>query len=1111
MYTAARATVMPWKSILNWIVGLAIAIAVLITTGGALQSQSLDELDNLEKRIGELYPAGRFGEAIPLAERALELTRTRKGDDHRDTAAVMGLLAELLREQGRYTEAEPLYVRALAIDEAAGGPDNPDVAVDLNNLALLYRAQGRYGAAVPIAQRAIGIWERSLGPEHTQVATGLNNLASIYLVQGRYVEASPLFKRSLVILEKVLGSNHVLVGRSLSNLAAVSVTHGPNSEGEPLYNRSLAILRKTVGPDHPYVAETLNNLAALYHSQGRYAEAEPLYKHALEIDEKALGRQHPSVGNDLNLLASFYYSQRRYEDAEPLIRRSILIREGALGSNHPEVALSLNNLAELNRVQGRFGEAEPHYRRALAIYELALGPDHHLVSTALNNLALSYFNQGRFGEAEPLYKRSLAIVEKLLGPEHPSVANVLNNLAGLYADQEKFDEALRLQNRALAIDSKTFGTDHPTVAGHLNNLGGLYAKQSDWPKAADHLRRASAILMRRAGVGTAQPGPGRSLASAENTETQAFDWYFRNFDKAAYRTSQDVGRIDPSLTDEAFRSAQWAMASDAAASLSKMAARGASGSPALASLVRERQDLVDERQRRDQQRTFAVAQPPERRSLEAEVANSARLTVIDAHINEIDKRLVVEFPDYADLASPRPLSVEQVQAELNAGEALVLFLDTPEWKPTPEETFIWVITKTEIRWVRSSLGTPGLAREVATLRCGLDREGAWDPARGGHCQRLFPNGTDTDPLPFDLQRAHQLYQALFGQVEDLIRDKHLLIVPSGPLTALPFQVLVTEQPSMLAAPSQDPHSYSNAAWLAKRHAVTVLPSVSSLKSLRQFAKVSKARAPFIGFGNPLLVGPNGDDKRAWGQQSCKGLSGPVQIASRGVRAAISRFFRGGLANVDEVRAQYPLPETADELCAVAQSAGAGQEAVYLGEKASEKAIKALSANGDLVNVRVVHFATHGLLASETEIFAASRAEPALILSPPAQATEEDDGLLTASEITQLKLDADWVVLSACNTAAGGSAKPGAEALSGLARAFFYAGARAMLVSHWAVNSEATVKLITKTFDEIKVDPKIGRAEALRRSMLALVATGSHSAHPANWAPFVVVGEGAAAR
>jgi CHAT domain len=130
-----------------------------------------------------------------------------------------------------------------------------------------------------------------------------------------------------------------------------------------------------------------------------------------------------------------------------------------------------------------------------------------------------------------------------------------------------------------------------------------------------------------------------------------------------------------------------------------------------------------------------------------------------------------------------------------------------------------------------------------------------------------------------------------------------------------------------------------------------------------------------------------------------------------------------------------------------------------------------------------------------------------ILTPPRKASEEDDGYLSASEIAGLKLDADWVILSACNTAAG--AATSSEALSGLARAFIYAQARALLVSHWEVCSEATVKLITKAIREMARDPNVGRAEAMRRSMLALIDKGEpHEAHPAYWAPFVVVGESA---
>ena len=144
-------------------------------------------------------------------------------------------------------------------------------------------------------------------------------------------------------------------------------------------------------------------------------------------------------------------------------------------------------------------------------------------------------------------------------------------------------------------------------------------------------------------------------------------------------------------------------------------------------------------------------------------------------------------------------------------------------------------------------------------------------------------------------------------------------------------------------------------------------------------------------------------------------------------------------------------------------------------------------------------------------------EPGLILSPPKTPTAEDDGFLSGSEIAGLKLDADWVILSACNTAGGAGEGQAAEALSGLARMFFYAGARALLVSHWEVDSDAAVKLVTGAVGAMTKDKSIGRAEAMRRSMQNVMADTTRPEgwgpawHPSVWAPFVVVGEGGAER
>lgn len=268
-----------------------------------------------------------------------------------------------------------------------------------------------------------------------------------------------------------------------------------------------------------------------------------------------------------------------------------------------------------------------------------------------------------------------------------------------------------------------------------------------------------------------------------------------------------------------------------------MAARGAKGDVGLSLLVRERQDLVADWQRGDGARSAAVSQAPDRRDRPAEAANAARLAEIDTRLAVIDQRLAADFPDYAALSRPQPLSVEEVQSQLHPDEALVLFLDMPAAKPTPEETFVWVVTKTELRWARSELGTPALTREAAALRCGLDAA-SWEGEGAAKCANLLGLAPDkartrNAPLPFDLSRAHALYKALFSPFEDLIRGKHLLIVPSGPLSQLPFQVLVTATPAGA--------DYKSAAWLARQHAITVLPAVSSLKALRR--SPSPARQP----------------------------------------------------------------------------------------------------------------------------------------------------------------------------------------------------------------------------------------------------------------------------
>jgi len=274
--------------------------------------------------------------------------------------------------------------------------------------------------------------------------------------------------------------------------------------------------------------------------------------------------------------------------------------------------------------------------------------------------------------------------------------------------------------------------------------------------------------------------------------------------------------------------------------------------------------------------------------------------------------------------------------------------------------------------------------------------------------------------------------------------------------------------------------YRKAAWLLRRHAITTLPSVTSLRAL---GRLGRRRAPgtkpFVGFADPRF-----DRPRSGGKKDKAGKRRRLANAGNRAPRGYTAYFKGRLADPEKMAGLLPsLPNSAREVRAIAKSLGARRDAIHLGREASETTVKSLSARGRLGRYRVVAFATHALVAGETRLVAEGRslAEPALALSTPARPSEADDGLLTASEVAQLGLGAEWVVLSACNTAAG--EKPGAEALSGLAKAFFYAGARALLVSHWPVDTYAAEYLTTRTFKALRKNRRLGRAEALRRAML----------------------------
>ncbi|HKX29484.1 MAG TPA: CHAT domain-containing tetratricopeptide repeat protein [Blastocatellia bacterium] len=473
--------------------------------------RALQEARRLSAEFYKLYYAGKYDEAFPPIERALEIREKELGLDHQSVADTVSALAVLYNCKGNYGQAESLSQRALNIREKVLEPDHPMIAGSLNNLGNYYRDRGEYGKAKLLYERALAIQEQVLEPDHPHIAQSLDNLALLYNDQSEYGKAEPLFQRALNIREKVLGPDHPMVADSLYNLAYSYMGQGAYGRAESLYQRALNIREKVLGLDHRDVAFCLGDLASLCYYRGDYVKAEKLYRRAQAIYEAVLGPEHRYVADTLGNLGNLYQNRGEFGKAEPLYQRALFIREKALGPDHPDVALALNNLASLYRERGEYEKAEPLYQRALFIREKAVGPEHPDVADTLHHLAVLFHERGESRRAEQFYGRALAIREKALGPEHPEVAESLNGLARLYAARGDLAQAIAFQSRASTIGERNLGLNL-AIGSERQKLAylALYSKETDFtlslhsraaPDDPRALGLAFTTLLRRKGRG----------------------------------------------------------------------------------------------------------------------------------------------------------------------------------------------------------------------------------------------------------------------------------------------------------------------------------------------------------------------------------------------------------------------------------------------------------------------------------------------------------------------------------------------------------------------------------------------------------------------------------
>lgn len=814
---------------------------------------------------------------------------------------------------------------------------------------------------------------------------------------------------------------------------------------------------------------------------GTIRDAEMAWRRAANTYDQILARQRIQTTDYTwgigSRLARNLSRQGRFSEAEVEARRDLLLRLRAGGRYSSWGAIATVDLASTILSQGRASEAERLLLLAIETYnQMGFPPDQVAVLAARRTLAGAVAAQGRWGDAA----RQFGVIETALRNDRERFQRLFAGLPTYVAAQLATGNAAGAVASAQAALARHGGIESPETLEIRALLGAALFARGDSHGARREFEASVPKLIEA----------DSTLSSLDGGENVAARRIRMALESYLDLLLQAHTRGDGTAAEDAFQVADAARSGQVRRALAASAARAAaagSGGSELASLARREQDATEQATRLEALISAELAEPSATRnnrriaSLRAEAGSlrQARAQIVA----EITRR----FPSYVEMVEPRPATVAQARARLRPGEAMAAFY------VGQKRTYIFGVAHGSARtsFAAAALGDSQISAAVGRLRSPLEAEVA-----------------SASALPaFDVAAAHRLYRELLLPLgPEVLAATELVTVPHRALGMLPFHLLVTEPPPAVNADAGGRFSgYRRVAWLARRTAVSQVPSVSALALLRSIPAGSPDRAPFIGFGDPWFNERQMRQAMAQAGDNASGWRRSAPTASVGQGQGGGRRSAAGPMLSDLER----LPDTIQELQDVASSIGADPSRdVKLGRQATEAAVR----GADLRNRRVVMFATHGLVPGDLE----GLTQPALALTPPSIAGGgSGDGLLTADEILSLRLDADWVVLSACNTAAADA--DAAEAVSGLGRAFLYAGARSLLVTNWAVDSAAARLLTSELFRSQAADRALSRAEALRRAMVTLMdhdatnpsggQAGYTYAHPMFWAPFSLIGDG----
>jgi CHAT domain-containing protein/tetratricopeptide (TPR) repeat protein len=1071
----------------------------------------LRQASALYYRVSRLWRAGKSDEALPLAQKVVEVRRRLLGEKHREVALSLLGLAAQYQALGKYARAEPLCREALAISKQVLGEGHPDYAFNLAQAGSLYKARGAYARAEALAEQALRVIQRAKGKEHPDCNFFLHNLAVMCQLRGDHARAEALYRQVLMLMQRQGDTNSPSYADTLVTLANLYEALGRYTQAEPLLIRAVAIYRQALGESHPRYAQGLNNLAHLYRTLGAHAQAESYYVQALEVFKRTGRERHPYYAACLDNLAALHLERGDYARAEPLYQEASAIYRQTVGDKHPDYAVHLKGLARLYYELGNTARAEPLMLQVVDINRQARGPRHPSYAYALHDLAVLYDEMGNLARAEKLFLESLDIIGQSVGEKHANYAANLNNLARVYLHRGDLDRAERYFRQSCAVTRAALGDRHPAYAVSLNNLGWLLQERGDLTGATSLRVQARAIIQHREG----DKHPHYAIVSGELAMLHARQGRWGRaadtFDRALRTQHYHARRVLPGFAE--------------AEQLSFLRHQHAANyHNALRVALARRRDPAVVR--------LSAGWLLNGKALSQEVLAQGMLLARAG----ADRRLVQPFKELLSVrrqlanltyAPPGPGGTGRRQEQLSqlAGQEEELVKRLGQHSSSLVQ-HPWV----ELDAVRRALPASAVLIELARLsaldpgkeesrrQAALERYAAWViPAAGQGEVRLIDLG-EAPPIEAAVAAVRQALGqtvAVIGAKGERAAEQQL----RRPLDALAGLVL---RP---LARSIDPA----AEWIISPDAALWLIPWTALPLPDGSFALEKHQIRYVISGRDLLT-PAAE----------KAAGPPLVMADPDFDLNPARGSAGtrGWLPGEKLEPFSRLPGTAAEAKAIApllrRCTGAAP-VVLTGKQALETTFKAVS------RPRMVVLSTHGFFLEDqtgavSRLFAGT-GERGLKLSlgarPPRKGEkvkvlvnpllrcglalaganrrerargDADDGILTGLEVVGTDLrGTELVVLSACDTGLG-QVRNG-EGVAGLRQAFQLAGARSVVATLWQIPDRETTQLMQAFFENLAAGK--GKAEALRLAQLAVIKQRrlrGKAAHPFYWAAFTLTGQ-----